>query len=303
MAIVTYTSTADGTLGDPAARVLYEVKVGLTGVYGWTVAGSGNGTTGGMDAVDRITSFSALVGSGTWVVLQSPHASPSDRIQILLSRTAVTNIRGAVAYDPQANFSGGGPATSPTSATAFDVTGTGANVSDNTRVRLTFTGDTATHWFAVMVTVSGAPTTPKWAVGVLPLTNQPAGAGKPYWVYAGVTGSAFSYQTIAYPGTSIVNGRGSAQWGLTAPSEAPGLLYYAQTTTITVPGTLQTSGDGEDINFPIVHALPNGRYFGVNAAAMWNGTARTSLTTMGDLSRIVFNDINLPWDGVTQPQS
>src|SRR5690606_28418360 len=170
------------------------IKAHLVSV-GWTVAGSSDGVTGGMDAVDRPSDLLGPANtSAKWFGLQSRHARASDRVQILFSGGLASGVNqnGCVQYNPNADYADNGIAL-PTSAYGVVVTDTSfmQTVSEY-RFHILADADPPYGW-AVQGHVSLNPaTTKQGGMALIPLSAQgPTNPGKPYVFFAPDAGGFF----------------------------------------------------------------------------------------------------------------
>lgn len=280
---------------------MYVIKEFLK-LLGWTVGGSGDGSTGGMDAVDRITwegQFQSVLTN--WLVL----TSPDGLIQFLLSKDGNGSPGTATFYyNPEADYTGGGATTFPTSSSgaALLIFGTSTTFAlSTTRIRLCGS-DSAPYWFACNGNLTGDVSDPRTSFLFMPLSNRPSGDdGAPYWVFVSGTGTVRDNLGVqSLPGlssTAVQRTSGSQP----VPAAATG--YYRQSTlTAVIPNQVQVDGDGADLLIPVVVATSGpGRYFGTVDVMRWAGTGRPEGSTFDDMSKILLGDVVVPWDGVTVP--
>lgn len=281
-----------------ASLFMYEVKEFLKSI-GWTVAGSSNGTVGGMDAVDRITT-STLSNTDRWFVLQSPHASPSDRIQLFFGKSSSNALNGKFRYNPNADYAGVTTA-APTSAyESPDVMAATIAPSSDGRYHL-LADDAAPYGFALLF-VALSTQSPTLMMALNPLDfRAPTTPGKPYVFIAEANATG---ATLSSPDTGKVAEPDAPP---KVPQAAPPCYVNSSAGVLVPNGTPQTS-DGRDQSSPMIfHSTTE--YFGVSSNFMrWNGSARNNLDTLEDdvlgvRGRIVFGDANFPWDGTTIPNS
>lgn len=300
---VNISSIATAHMGD----LFYQIKEFLK-LNGWTVAGSSNGTTGGMDAVDRIIDGTVITNNvNRWVVVQSPHATPSDRIQILFGGIAAANSSGRVDYCPAADYVGVTTAV-PTSATAFTLRDT--LISNTAPLRFTMlVDDAAPYGWALLLTTLGVSTSSEGGMAFIPLDLTVASdtPGKPYVFYMADDSSATSHWNateISNDSTATSSmGYCVAQGNNTSLCfVAPGLTLFAGVTLM--PGGVSQDSASADLTSPIIFQS-NTYFFGSSSFARWAGTPRNHLDTLSDgvvtRARIIFGQVSLPWDGTTIP--
>lgn len=103
--------TASGTSGANGARPSGSL---------WTVAGSSDGSTAGMDGTDRWTTIANIVNANagsahSWIVLSPPGGSGLPHILVSADSTTTTNYRISASYGA---YTGGSITADPTSATS-----------------------------------------------------------------------------------------------------------------------------------------------------------------------------------------
>lgn len=295
MAIVTSVDTFD-TSSSARSRSFYRIKELLKNSAGWVVRGSSDGTTGGMDDVDRWTSETSADSTNSWLVLESPHPEPSDRIQYMLKAESGTT-NWSIRYNPNADWTGGSSSSTPTSALGHSIVYT-AGISGGEYGRLhVLADDLFPYGFAAYqvnrVTVPAA----RLALCLAPLVTTPEGAGKPYAVYAG----------RSFKLSDVINDRsGTSSSGWVVQQVSPGTggeftsahRWEGQfPNNEQVPGGLDPTPSGVDFTFPIAFARIDQNYHGASNFARLIGPARNPYTTYGDGSRISFGMLTFPWDG------
>lgn len=288
----------------PGAEFMFSVKEFLVSSCGWTVEGSGDTSTGGMDATDRFVSAAGFV-VNSWVVIQSPHASPADRIQIGFRRDNVNTFNGEVRYNPTADYAGGDATTFPTSAAGTSRTLFSGNISDNFGGRQAMIGDDAPPYgFAARRYLIGNPDDDRGGLAILPLVQQPPNAGKPYviWLPSSTTGYTLANLSNADLNTSGPVGVAEPR----VPPELPigvGAAEFRVDSVTAAPNGMETSEDTEDFGVPVPYFSkpPLCQYVGFCDFMQWTGISRQSMSTFNGRTRIVFDDVTFPWDGATVP--
>lgn len=308
MAILTVQRTLPS--GERFGYVMYHLKNLLISA-GWTVVGSSNATTGGMDGVDRITS--GVVPNNGWIALQSPHSAPADRIQLVFQRlnaSGYSGSGGAVFYTPQADLTGSGT-TLPTSP--YTVTVVNGYFNDGTSIAtLTALADNqAPYGFALQTMLYNNSTAPAdIGIALIPLSVvHPLQPGKPYVVYASAvsnssTSAYRSATTVSYYTANTI-GRCVAEppQPPQVPVNTPALMLYQNTTKL-VPFGLSVTTENRVQTHPITFAN-HSSFIGTSTFARWLGSITPELTTFEEngtpLARISFGELTFPWDGVTSP--
>jgi len=318
MAISTYNTVIKGSVNRYIfGETIYTLKTFLKSV-GWTVAGSSDGTSGGMDGVDRITT--GMVWSrgsealNPWIVLQSPHALAADRIQILFRPTAAnTSLSydhyGTVSYNPSADWVSTSTSL-PTSASAvrWENGSTGVLSTYGVDVRFHILAQTtAPYGFALLGTKAyDATVNAEFTCILAPLsTTSLLNPGKPYALIASQSGvSVLKYSELSKTSNSttsccLIEPPNPPQ----APVQVPA-CYLSNAGGVLAPNGASTDSQNRDLSFPIIFQSVT-VFGGVSDFIRWNGRPRNKLDTMsdvtGDRGRICLADINLPWDGTTVP--
>jgi hypothetical protein len=304
-----------GLINSLAGTRMFHVKDFLKSILGWTVAGSGDGTTGAMDGVDRVTTTALMSNLWSWVVLQSPHTVAGDRIQLLFSRNNNVNASsGYFEYAPNTSYTGGGASSIPTATNSAVVfianigeTGSGAISA------LRLVGDTEEPfgWAAFEYRTPFDPTFISWGSAFVPLEEQPEDPGKPYWFYVSLSGSAFSITggvvdvSNQGSGSSVSRGMAETQSPPNTPTNVPATVQRAGIgSTLVIPTAIGLDSTDRHISLPVLFASSGGltgRYIGRSTFMRWDGTTRSPLTTFNNKTRITFGTVNFPWDGVTVP--
>lgn len=284
---------------EAAGAFIYHVKEFLVNSIGWTVAGSSNGTSGGMDSVDRIVSPTTITSTVTWVVLESPHVNASDRIQILFGKASTNDLNGRFRYNPEADWVGNTTAL-PTSAYASGDTWASNIMPSSADARIHILADDVEPYGFHAVATRVSSTGQTINLSLIPLDfGAPTSPGKPY-IFRSDTSCNFAYFYLA-TGTAVVqpDGPPAAPVGISAAG------LYNSTGLLAPNGTPQTL-DGKDQGSPMIWISPT-EYAGVSTFMQWTGTSRADFSTLGDNTffrgRIVLGDISLPWDGVTIPDT
>lgn len=104
--------------GDFAGMMLLTINALLGfGANAWTCAGSSDGTTAGMDAVNRLTSVSKIItggGNHSWIVLQQSAVNPNMQVCIDFGQDLPNNGFINLLWSPVAGFTGGSTSARPT---------------------------------------------------------------------------------------------------------------------------------------------------------------------------------------------
>lgn len=308
MNIVTSTLLVPQAGSSKFGDIVNHLKDFLVAQAGWTVAGSSDGVTGGMDATDRPSDMLGPVGATEkWFVLQSPHASAADRIQILYSGATSSSAdeHGCWRYNPQADYADNGTAL-PTSA--YELIGTdGAVVQSSVDIRYHFLCDTdAPYGFACFGSTSlSTSSTKQGAHALIPLdTVNPNNPGKPYVVFGWSSGDSFFQQDLGR-----VSDNTSVARCIAEPPNAPQVPYNApacdlRNDTGVLINNLFPDDQNRDSSMPIIFQHQQ-HFYGVTEFIRWTGIERHFLDTLSDginpRARICLGDASLPWDGTTAP--
>lgn len=299
--------TAITVIDAPAAgsKIMFFTKEFLKNTLGWTVAGSGDGTTGGMDAVDRILTESQFESVLTnWLVIESPDGL----LQILFTKDGQGTDNFTTTYmNPEADYTGGNATTKPTSPSgaATIVFGPNDDVISTLPSRFHACGsDTDPYWWAVAGTALGTPSSGSYSSCCIKLENTPASSGCPYWVFVQEQGT-FNASAMDTQSGSSVDSRGLCQANPGDPPEpAPATLYVRDGSSQVIPNAVTLDNNLADLSFPVVFASNSGGsgfYFGTTDIMRWNGTSRDRLITFAGKTRIILGDVSFPWDGTTVP--
>lgn len=274
---------------------------------GWTDAGSSDGTTGGMDGVFRPSNLQGPSSTNKWFVLQSPHASAADRIQLLFSggMTSGTTNFGSVHYNPNADYADNGLA-QPTSSYAVIVSDNQLmSSSTNIQFHMLVDSDPPYGW-AVQghASLNTASRQGGWAL--IPLSAQGINSpGKPYVVFGAISGNSFTTTTLGSVNTSTTQSRCVCEPPNppAVPLVSPALVMRANGVVI-MPSGASLNTQNQDVSTPIIFQDAN-NFYGVTDFVRWMGTPRNFLDTFREganpRARICFGQASLPWDGTTVP--
>ena len=272
----------------------------------WTVAGSGNGTDGGM-GMDVITSASDLTNiSGRWVVLENPSGQP----QIMLSRYSTADGNFLFTISPSGVFTGGNastPATASDQVSAFQTTCYSAG-----RMHITaeYDGyDLVDSGFAVFIANLNTRGS-SGAVAFLPLVNTYPNDGYQWILYNATSSQGYAATNLSYD-AALITASGSR--GIDSTDQTTLVAYGAgQIAVETGSGKFNNIplGTGisyeDNLSFPIMFlratlSTTNVGYKGITTYMQWNSVERAVLTTWNNKTRISFGDVNFPWDGTSSP--
>ncbi len=154
-------NTGGVSTAHPAYRITYWLKNLLKTTYGWTVIGSSDGTSWNMSGTDLIIGYSVMNfnSSNRWIVLESPHASPSDRVQILIGNAPwignVTAVSIGIAFDGFTASSTAQPTggiITPVNGVGFGLNSAGSIASADIRVHFVY--DDVTYEWRFMANAS-----------------------------------------------------------------------------------------------------------------------------------------------------
>ena len=287
----------------PGPEFMFDIKEFLVGL-GWTVEGSGDTSTGGMDAVDRITTSGDFT-EDAWICLQSPHASASDRVQIIFRQDNINGNNCQYFYNPTADYTGGGASTLPTSPAGTSRQVVVGNLVDSFGNRQAIIGDDAPPYgWAARKYVAGSPDDNRGAWAFIPLEQSPTNPGKPYVAWGSPALGGFEEGSLNNADVNAGGPTGLAEGRLPPqlPSGVGAALYEVDSVTA-APNGMETSESGEDFGVPMAFFTkpPLCQYVGFSTFMQWTGNGRASMSTFNNRTRIVFDDVTFPWDGSTVP--
>jgi hypothetical protein len=292
---------------------MYEFKELLKSA-GWVVKSSGTGTAGSVNlTADMISSSALMSGAKAWFRIQSP-----DTLREYTFQTVSVATDWRVKYSFAAKFIASVPTkdVTPSATDEFVLLGTGTDAAPSANTF--FTTDNIYRW---NVCADNASPYGFWAgaftnggatvVGVLidePLTATHPSDAHTHLIIMRAAG--WGDLTSAY--VAIANSQLSAYYNeSTVPAATPttmvhfsGLYPCSQGGTI-FPNTIATNPiDSKDESMPICYArsalLTSPCWKGIGTLMRWNGTSRSigsTLTISSAKDRIVYNHVNLPWDG------
>lgn len=289
---------------DEASEWVYEVKEFLV-LHGWTVAGSSNGSAGGMDAVDRIVDATVVDNTDTWVVIQSPHITPSDRVQILFGKSNSVNTAIYMVYCPEADFADNGTSIPTSASTNEEFDFTSGFISGTNRLTMLVDDAAPYGWACISHPLYNITGTVGNGVAFIPLdvAVNADNPGKPY-VFYGCSQVAFTEATLTETTSTPATSRCVAQGNNTTESfEASACsIQYVAGGVIFPDGASQNNGD--DVSSPVIFQTTD-RFYGQTSFMRWTGTPRNHLDTLSQdiilRARIVFGQVTFPWNGTTTP--
>jgi hypothetical protein len=207
-------------------RRVWAIKAFLTGYIGgatlglWTVAGSSDGVTAGMDGVDRLGAafdptkiVQGTAGSAhSWIALFSP-AMNGVRVYLLLSADSATAANGSIIF-AKAAFTGGTATANPTSVDSWTSIGTQplvstSGLSQRLHGALSATGD----FFMWSARQGGAGVVEFFFAAIAPVGCAPADQYPIYTYAACSAGTSYPVCGVLFgagPATTCRNGLGAA---------------------------------------------------------------------------------------------
>lgn len=295
---------------------------GINGVSGpppvgsrWTVEGSGDGTTFGMDGVDRwgSTYNPATLPWGTnsnatrpWIVLKAPTALGPRYICIYLWTNSTTATEYSwyliVSTTP---FTGGANNARPTSTTEQAISGnsTSTQFTDNTVMtgvwRLNYVTDAAGHFAAILVKQGGGVSAARTLFA--------------YWPFSGFDGDQCTDAFIFVNGVGATNAlkmangwTTNAAWGRSQNNAANvvfSVLNYAHnvsnSVTENIPGVNPFTGKWDE--FPLVLYCYTANYLALRGTLIDMGFVPAAAPNMGTsppsggIERVNFQGLLLPF--------
>lgn len=294
-----------------SAQAFYKIKV-LWLSKGWTVLSSSDGTTFSSNS-DLITSGNTGAGglgnANAWFRIKMPFFNSASR-EFTVKRTNSTD--WIVNYSYSAGFVTGGSAT--VTPTAIDQASlvSGAFFPADSGYRFNAAvGDASDgygFWMGCFPVGGGVPSGGNFCM--VPMLNGTYSSGDvdPFVFYIHTTATA------AFLASSLTgNCKTWFRKGLSNESflTMNGCAYFNTAGVQFVPNNANVNPhNGKDDIFSIPYGLTSGissypgGFKGIGNLIMWNGTTRTtgdtiSTTGAGSKDRIVYRDVNLPWNGST----
>lgn len=300
MNILTNIATAPRIGSSNAGSGMYLVKQALKNLAGWTVRGSSDGSTGGMDDVDRWNASLTFASStDSWLVLESPHTEPEDRVQMLWRFTAPFIDYYQVHYAPAADYTGGGVSTFPTSASGWagPIRLHGTAINGAISKTHTLVDIDPPYGFMSYSCDSSTSEGTGFCIAFCPLDKPAIDIPKPYVIWSNSRVTNGSYVTGS-----------DASWGSAGPS--PGQTVERTTPMMprigggnnTYPYHVVQGATGNDLSAPGLFGHPDEQFIGGSEFVRFNGVLRKPFTLFNNRTRISFGVFNFPWDGSTLPQ-
>lgn len=296
---------------------LIPIKDFLVNKAGWTVVGSGDGVTGGMDYddgyTDRIGSDVSKIVEDSWFVLESPHTDPNDRVQILFNRPDHYTYRLNFKYNPEADYTHPNDDSPELPTSNYDVSNWNgsfftSSTADSSSARVHMLADTdAPYGFAIMAHAPRDVATERYAFAFVPfnLSTSTDNPGKPYAIYCSNTGACFYQADMERNSNPMDNGNFIAQ-----SKNPPSVPVVSTAVTFDngsgqiIPNGLDADEERREQGAPVIFMVSS-QFFGVSDFIRWNGISRRRLDTFegptGPRERIIFGDVSFPWDGETIP--
>lgn len=267
---------------NPAASVLWYLYNFLKTSMGWTVAGTSDGSTGGM--VDgNITGVSSLTSQYAWFAMTSPNNR-----QVLFSRGSVST-EAAFRYNRSNDYSGGTATTLPTATNSITVYSSTTWFDTG---YYHFGGDTASPYPWYLFGYTG--TTARGHVAFLPMAD------------SGVSGDSDPYVMVG--GTSFSGAAKAWRSDLSTYGDVYPYRYYVNNAT-QAPGSGPLGVSGEVVALPMLWSSYSATYAngaqprmkGLSTFLRWTLTSPTDKTTLSSRAYIVTGSVAVPWDGATDP--
>lgn len=317
--------------GYSSQLITYHLKEKLKAA-GWVVKGSSDGTSWNWSGVDLITGpvvFTHTASINRWIVLESPHANPSDRVQLIFSNRSEQYLMNA-GYCDAADMNATSTAL-PTGSYAMASYGGGNHPYE---VKIHFSCDDANNYeFALIATREGYNLT-GYMFMVLHKTvlGNPQGASKYVLHTTGAFDSSVvgvsnesdeqwnslgnAYKIKGYTNGVSGNTGGNAHFW-TRCVDSTGAQYYcgaASYAVINASGNevhanVTVGGIGENSEFvslPMMYFTRdvNPRYIGMGSDFLrFTSRPLSNLDTLsgpaGPHSRICLKGLNFAWDGTT----
>jgi len=299
--ITHWSALALGNQDDENRNMIMCFKDALLATGGWTVKGSSDGLTFGMDDTDRWTAYSAMTG-GRWIVLENSNIGSAGKFQICIqmnASSATTESSDCYASPGGTYVSDGSTSTTvrPTATDEIDMTGNFLGLTSAQGARrfdLFYTSDDKmfrcvssvvgatrdAYWMVEIVKDARTSMTDNWICGQLSdptIANLSAGANT---VFCNIGGVETTARFAAEGNTS-----GWLVEQTQYQSVDVGGDYYIQ------PALYLVCMDSKRVGI-------------IGAPIDWYHTAPTlaigtEFPSSGSSTHIVFNNIVLPWDNTT----
>lgn len=296
------------------ASLAFAIKQSLVGFASnpWTVIGSSNSTTSGMDAVDRWVSAGNVVtatGAHSWIVLQQSQLNA--KYQVCIDMNGTQTYRGSVIWSPVAGFgtaNGGTNGSTTTRPTAVDE----VVLLNNSDI---LSSDVASRLHAVQSTdglvtrllIARNGTVENYLAFERP-KNPPTGWVMPSVAYAGVSVSGNFTYARWNEGLRYTGWNNSVLRSFTTTLTSEGYRGSATSNGIRALGNSQAGSSGNDLNgeWPLCPIAVFSETIGCRGRHgllydMWWGSAQAGQgdTYPGDGSNqfAQFGCFVFPWDG------
>lgn len=303
----TNTVTASSTNAGPL--IMLALKNWLVAQCAWTIPLSFNGSTvaTGSDNCTTDVIFNSAANCG-WVM-----RSPDGKVEILVCRGASAGVIHVEYSTPNASsgayYVGASWSTSvkPT-ATYSTALWEGTPSGGSSTIRYHITAESAAPYgFAVSCNTSGTSTAGLFGMALVPLAQQGASPGVPYWCFfgPGSGGTPFNSTTT---GLGNISTTLAAAKGLVQPHGALAVPLSAACLVLAIAGGGSSyfpngmgQDAGNDLGIPINIAVLGTLWYGLTTYMQWRGSNRNNLDTFGGKTRIIFDHVSFPWDGSTTP--
>lgn len=310
---INQTIAASGTLLTTNRRVVRAIKDSLISSAGynvapaslWTVRGSSDGSTAGLDSTDRWTSDGALVWANagaahSWIVLRQTGIATNFEMCLSLEPASAPGSGMTIAVSPSAGFTGGSTTARPT-ATDEHVTAKtailGTSGDGTYRLHVLMSNDGKSVYIFVF---QGGAILSTILVGVP--KQSVSGWVNPSWFYFNSGSAALDTATFVSTVTPPVRGRAAGvtmNIYFTGEGVSTGLL----TTGFTGPNDLSSESPLFPIGIASSTSTASGRHgvvydlwWGINAYAngdTYPGDASRQFVQLGDL--VVPNPTGVAW--------
>jgi hypothetical protein len=292
------------------AQAMYKFKE-LLKTAGWVVKSSGDGLSAFSSTTDIITSGSSgangFANSNAWVRIQMPIANGVHR-EFILQRSS-SNILWTILYSYSVGFIGGSPsATIAPTATDSKTINPGSFFTTDSTYRLNIAADNAApygFWMGCFPIGGGSPS--GGAFCLLPIYSNATQDVDPYVIYAESSSSfTISSSLINTPNTWYRKGLSGELFQIVSACKLICVNDSGNSCFPSGVGVNPHNGNDDVIDIPFSSSpatsgilWPYG-FKGLCSFMKWNGSSRTTgdtLSLAGSKDRIIYRDVNLPWNG------
>jgi len=301
-------------------QAVFKLKTLLVAA-GWVVRSSGDSLSAFSSSGDVITSGNTGaggLGNGTaWFVIEMPTMNGVNR-QLMFERSNDTS--WVIKYSYSAHFSGGSASVPATATDSISLSNGFSIFPGNSTYRWNAAADDAAPYgfWASQFAIGGG--NPNGCICMFPLNQTDPSDADPYVFYISIVTSTFSAGSdLAGGGNGLAayfrKGLTGERFNSAFTSGVPTWCFSFYNGSSTIPNNVGPNPhNGNDDVFDIPVGSPGqvisgearwpGGFKGMCSFMKWNGSSRTtgdtlSISSPGAKDRIVYRDVNLPWNGST----